>query len=129
MATLLRFDGLYVSAPKKLKDGSAYREYLRFYPDGAVVIASVTDPSNAEMVARWLHPELPGHPRGRYSTEEDILRFTAVIPESVDYRDGTVEPEIRFEYDGVILHDRLRLTFYPPNRAATTEEYRFCPVP
>src|SRR5215831_9644275 len=94
MAASLRFDGLYVSRQKTLKDGFAYREYLRFYADGAVVIASVSDPSTAEAVATWLSPEVRSQPSGRYSTEGERLEFTAIIPESVDYRDGTVEPEV-----------------------------------
>lgn len=116
---LVRTDGLY--EVKK----SDYVTYLRFFPDGTVVMASVVG-GTAEDVARWLKPG------GGYTTS------TGKVPlkQAADHSTFVVQgPTVKFstkstngvvDYEGIVTGDKLILDLDSHiNGEKLSEEYSF----
>ena len=59
----LHFDGLYKEATEKPQESIGY---LRFYPDGQVISASVQSSANAGDVVRWFSMQKNTTAKGRY---------------------------------------------------------------
>src|SRR6476646_5874517 len=97
---MIRFDGIYASPPKTLKDGSlVVLDYLRFYDDGLVIHCVST--GTPEQVIRWFDRDNPAQStllRGPYSIKDDEISFS---PEFRDYDEGE-EIVMKAEYRGQI---------------------------
>jgi len=97
---MIRFDGLYGTPPKPLKDGSlVVFDYLRFYADGWVIHCVST--GTAEQVIRWFdrdNPEQRTLLRGPYHVRGDAITLR---PELRDYDEGE-EIVMKADYRGYI---------------------------
>jgi hypothetical protein len=99
-----RLDGLYVS--DEPETASSYRSYIRFYPDGAVAMASVSDPSTPQQVASWLSPTHAWSASGTYDVRANriFLSVTARTPTA-----GAEVGSIANSYQGLIRGDAILL--------------------
>ena len=97
---MIRFDGLYVTLPKRLEDGSlVVFDYLRFYADGWVIHCVST--GTPREVIRWFDRGNPAQShllKGRYNIQGNEISFS---PEFRDYDEGE-EIVMRAEYRGRI---------------------------
>lgn len=114
-----RFDGLYVS-----DETSGYRSYIRFYPDGAVVMASVADPSTPQQVARWLSPSHPWSAAGSYELRGPRI-FLSVTGRSPTV-DASQVNSVANSYQGLIRGQAILLDREGADVSVTT--YRFAPA-
>jgi hypothetical protein len=100
-----RFDGLYVS--DEPETASSYRSYIRFYSNGAVAMASVSDPSTPQQVASWLSPAHAWSASGTYDVRANriFLSVTARTPTA-----GAAGMEnVANSYQGLIRGDAILL--------------------
>jgi len=97
---MIRFDGIYVTPPKTLKDGSlVVYDYLRFYDDGLVIHCVST--GTPEQVMSWFDRDNPAQStllRGPYHIKNDEIGFS---PEFRDHDEGE-EIVMKAEYGGRI---------------------------
>ena len=102
---LPRFDGLYVSDEPERPIG--YRSFIRFYPDGAVAMASVNDPSTPQQVATWLSPTHAWSASGSYDVRGPRISMsvTARTPAAGAAEVGTVANS----YQGLIRGETILL--------------------
>ncbi|MEU9022094.1 hypothetical protein [Actinomadura sp. NPDC048394] len=86
----LRFDGLYA------EQGQTYTSFLRFFPTGEGMAASVEHDLPLEetvvSVAAWLLPDHPYASRGPYSVEDNVLSFDATSREGLVEYLGVIAP-------------------------------------
>jgi len=120
----LRFDGLYVT--REAQGEHTIWQFLRFYPDGQVVLAAVQhDAPEAPVanVAKWLVADAKVGSTGCYTADGTHLTFETVE------RAGE---RVQVDYTGTIETDRLRLTWYSHKTQASSPEpddYSFAPAP
>lgn len=101
-----RFDGLYVS--DEMDATPNYTSYVRFYPDGAVVMASVRDPSTPQEVATWLTPAHAFAASGRYEMSASG-RLNLSVSRRALSADAPQSGVVASRYQGTIRSDVLRL--------------------
>jgi hypothetical protein len=101
-----RFDGLYVS--DEVAATPNYTSYIRFYPDGAVVMASVRDPSTPQEVATWLTPAHAFSATGRYDMSASG-RLNLSVSRRALAADAPQVGAVASAYQGTIRSDVLRL--------------------
>ncbi len=114
----LRYDGVYRSTDAH-GTIDPYRNYLRFFPDGQVMVASISGAPESEFVYRWLSPDNQNHGmgRGRFKVNGNRMIFSDTQPTGmVDY-----DVELRGDalYFGSASHS---------NRYRGSVEYVFIPV-
>jgi hypothetical protein len=104
-ASPLRFDGLYVSDDPETSP--RYRSYIRFYPDGAVAMASVNEPASPQQIATWLSPAHAWSASGTYDVRGGRIFL------SVSARTPTVDAaeagSVANSYQGLIRGDVILL--------------------
>ena len=117
-----RFDGLYVSDEPERPQG--YRSYIRFYPDGAVAMASVNDPATPQQVATWLSPTHAWSSSGSYDLRGPRISMsvTARTPAAGAAEAGTVANS----YQGLIRGETILLDNNVGGVSVVT--YRFAEV-
>jgi len=95
----VRYDAFYMNTENR------YRQFLRFYPDGAVLSATTT--GWAPEIVQWFTRENPNLGRGRYEINDDRIGFT-IRHES----NGAV-----VEYDGIIGDEGVELRLHTLSHA------------
>lgn len=119
-ASPLRFDGLYVTGEAEALAQS--RTYIRFYPDGAVVMAQVDGPSTPQQVASWISPAHAWSSAGSYDLRLDHISFSVT-----GRRPGAGGDAVATAYQGIVQGDNVLLD---RGRAGDVSivTYRFAPA-
>ena len=76
----------------------------------------------------WFVRDRPTTSQGSYFVDGDAIRFKTVFSFGTDYRDGTTEPDIVIEYEGIVFEERIVLRSQNAEGKAFPErEYVFTP--
>ncbi len=128
---MLRCDGLYVTGVVTDDSGMPFRQYLRFYEDGAVLaVSSIGTP---EEVAGWCVRGGRYLSRGEYTLEGGRLTFTT----NSEYEDRSDPPagheaSVIVDYEGTVSGNALTLHSSSHfNGYEETQDYAFvaCEMP
>jgi hypothetical protein len=107
----LRFDGVYQAHP----GGGRQSLYIRFYPDGHVVVMSFArDPDE---VAHYIGREIEELPQGSFAVKSGTISFTTKAARGeIDYSGILEDGSIQFH-----MHSRI-------NGFSGDERFQFVPV-
>ena len=98
----LRHDGLYRSVEmRRASGGSCFWSYLRFYPDGLVIVVSTSGSPNT--IRPWFNRKHDHSSRGKVSVEGTAIAFDSVSQYgTVHYRGEITADHIRLEHHSEI---------------------------
>lgn len=109
----LKYDGVYMSEEKVASDMTTrYRSYIRFYPEGDVIVVSST--GRPEDLKKWFSKDHATVSKGKFTIQGNRISFSAVSSK------GTVD------YSGEIEGDQIRLNYYSHmNQRRDSTTYNF----